>query len=86
VSAGIVDGPAKAPVVRTLPKTPLATALWLVCILACFVMIFASTIAGLALMVTALVLYTAGRVVGWRCLRPARRQAWLKWVALADLP
>jgi hypothetical protein len=52
--------------VRTLPTTPLAVALWIVCVLACFVMIFASTIAGLAAMVIALVLYTAGRIAGWR--------------------
>jgi len=52
--------------VRTLPKTPLAQALWAVCILACFVMIFASTVAGLALMSTALVLYAVGRLAGLR--------------------
>jgi hypothetical protein len=52
--------------VRTLPRTPLAQALWAVCILACIVMIFASTIAGLAVMITALVLYALGRIGGLR--------------------
>jgi hypothetical protein len=52
--------------VRTLPKTPLAQALWAVCILACLVMIFASTVAGLAVMATALVAYTVGRIAGLR--------------------
>ena len=51
---------------RSLPKTPLAQALWLVCILAVFVMIFASTVAGLTLMIAAVVLYTVGWVVGLR--------------------
>ena len=51
---------------RTLPKTPLAQALWAVCILACFVMIFISAVAGLAVMITALGLYTIGRIAGLR--------------------
>ena len=66
MSAGIDDHPPNASVVRTLPKTPLAQALWAVCILACFVMIFASTIAGLGVMITAAVLYTVGRIAGLR--------------------
>jgi len=52
--------------VRTLPKTPLAQALWAICILACFVMIFASTVAGLVVMSSAVVLYTVGRIAGLR--------------------
>ena len=51
---------------RSVPKTPLAQALWAVCIVACLVMIFASTIAGLAVMITAVLLYGVGRIAGLR--------------------
>jgi hypothetical protein len=51
---------------RTVPKTALAQALWVVCILACLVMIFASAIAGLAVMITAMFLYAVGRIAGLR--------------------
>ena len=49
---------------RSLPKGPLNQALWLVCLVAVLVMIFASTIAGLAVMVAALVLWAIARVAG----------------------
>jgi hypothetical protein len=51
---------------RSIPKTPLSQGLCVVCIAACFVMIFASAIVGLGLMIAAVVLYSVGWVAGMR--------------------
>ena len=52
--------------VRSIPKTPVAQALWLVCILAVLLMILVSHTAGIALMIAALALSAVLRVFGLR--------------------
>jgi hypothetical protein len=54
------------PAVRSIPKTPVAQLLWLVCILAVLVMIAGHAIAGLGLMSGALLVTSALRVLGLR--------------------
>jgi hypothetical protein len=44
----------------------MARALWVLCIAACLIMIFESTIVGLGLMVVAAVLYAVGWLAGMR--------------------
>lgn len=51
---------------RSIPVTPMSRAFWVLTIAACLITIFASTIVGLGLMVTAVVLYSIGRVAGMR--------------------
>jgi len=51
---------------RSLPKTPVAQLLWVVCILAVLVMIAGYPFVGLGVMVVALVAATALRVLGVR--------------------
>jgi len=51
---------------RSIPTTPLAQAFWLVCIAACFLMLFVSPYVGLGVMCAALILWTAGRLAGLR--------------------
>lgn len=51
---------------RSIPQGSLSQALWVVCIFACLVMIFASTIAGLIVMAAALARWLVGRAVGLR--------------------
>ena len=49
---------------RSIPTTPVAQLLWIVCIIAVLVMIFASAWAGLALMAVALVVAVVLRILG----------------------
>jgi hypothetical protein len=51
---------------RSIPTTPMARALWALCIAACAIMIFESTIVGLCLMIVAVVLYAIGWFAGLR--------------------
>jgi hypothetical protein len=51
---------------RSLPTTPLATALWVVGIASCFIMLFGSTWFGLGLLTVAAVVYAIGWLAGLR--------------------